>query len=760
MTVNLPLHSAGDFPVAFHRNVSFYRRGLISVVAVALLFLATSAPAIVPWTLLINGSNVVNVTTFGAAGDGTNDNTAAIQAAINSAATTNGGCTVEIPPGTNAYLCGPITLKSAVNLQIDGGAILRMLPFSRYPGSTNTGTTFISGSSLHDIEISGGGAIDGQGAAWWPYANTNGALRPRMFSPSGCTRVLVRDITLSNSPMFHIAISGGGNITVSNVTVQAPGNSPNTDACDVSGTNILVQQCTISVGDDDYTCGGGTHDVLLTNNTYGTGHGVSIGSYTSPGVSNFLVINCSFTGTDNGIRLKSERGRGGLIQNLTYCNLTMTNVSWPFLIYSYYEFGLGTITPATSAYAAGVAATDTNNVVTGTWPIWRNITFSNITAYGNNTRPALMVWGLPQMNVSNVVFQNVTLSSAKTAEIFNARGIQFIDTRLNYPAGTNGFDLFNADVIITNSAPTNTLFAFNGSMTNAYGNTNVLANSLSFFNALGTLKNTNAFDDGPLTLAASTFTVSNSLTLPPTTILNFMPGTNATMLVVKGNLVLGGTNNIFAGAGFANGTYTLMTYTGTLSGSPPTLGTVPPGHNYSINTGTAGQVNLVVTPLPAGIPTNLAAVATNLLINLKWFSSSNATSYNLKRSTINGGPYGLLANVVVTNYSDANVMPGTNYFYVVSATNAAGESANSVQVGIAPLPSNQPTNITAQITGGQLQLAWPQDHLGWRLLIQTNDLSNGLGTNWTTVPNSTNFNTFNLFASPTNGSVYLRLIYP
>jgi len=76
--------------------------------------------------------------------------------------------------------------------------------------------------------------------------------------------------------------------------------SHNTDACDVSGTKILIENCDISTGDDDYTCGGGTHDVLITNNTYGNGHGISIGSYTDGGVSNFLVINCSFTGTDNG----------------------------------------------------------------------------------------------------------------------------------------------------------------------------------------------------------------------------------------------------------------------------------------------------------------------------------------------------------------------------------------------------------------------------------------------------------------------------
>ena len=98
---------------------------------------------------------------------------------------------------------------------------------------------------------------------------------------------MIQSVTLSNSPMFHMSFSGSkGNTTVQGVTVLSPSSSAspqpshNTDACDVSGTNVLVQNCNISVGDDDFTCSGGTHDVLLTNNIYGNGHGISIGSYT------------------------------------------------------------------------------------------------------------------------------------------------------------------------------------------------------------------------------------------------------------------------------------------------------------------------------------------------------------------------------------------------------------------------------------------------------------------------------------------------
>jgi hypothetical protein len=101
-----------------------------------------------------------------------------------------------------------------------------------------------------------------------------------------------------------------------------------------------------------------------------------------------------------------------------------------------------------------------------------------------------------------------------------------------------------------------------------------------------------------------------------------------------------------------------------------------------------------------------------------------------------------------------------NYFYVVTATGAGGESTNSPQVNAAPLPSNQPTNIIMQTSGNQLQLSWPQDHLGWRLEIQTNNLNQGIWTNWATVANSINVNSTNILINPSNGAVFLRLIYP
>ena len=766
-----------------HRR-HYWRAFCVRLLAVAGIFsVALAALAVVPWNIAINTNFVIVVTnaTYGAKFDNATDNATAIQSAINAATlggTTNGliGGTVKIPAGTNAYLCGPITLKNNVNLQIDAGALLRMLPLTSYPivvatnvsissyvtniitsiittnyatNVTWTAANFISGSGLANIEISGFGAIDGQGAPWWPYANTNGFTRPIMISLGSCDRQLVQNVTLSNSPMFHIAIGSSKNSTVQGVTVQAPASSHNTDACDVSGTNILVQNCNISVGDDNYTCGGGTHDVLLTNNAYGSGHGCSIGSYTDKGgVSNITVINCTFNGTQNGVRIKSDTGRGGVVQNISYLNLGMTNVNFPIQLYAYY-LQVGTPSSVTPGYAAAQPLAAISST-----PAFRNITYSNITATSASGYPIGIIWARTEMPATNIIFNKVNITGDESFDLYNVSGAQFIDCNLKTSAGQNSVLLYNAQAIITNSAPTNTLFTFDGITTNGWGN------DLAFYNALGTLKNTNAFDDGPLTLAASTFTVSNSLALRPTTVLNFTLGTNTTTLAVKGNLALGGTNNIYAGSGFTNGTYMLMTYTGTLSGAVPALGAVPAGYNYAFDTSTAGQVKLVVTSFAPSAPTNLVATATNLLINLKWNSVSGATSYNLKRGTTSGTYPTLFNGLTATNYADANVTNAVNYFYVVSAVAAGGESTNSLPASATPLPSGQPTNVTAQVVGNQLQLSWPQDHLGWRLQIQTNSLATGLSANWTTVPNSTNIMATNIVINPTNRSVFLRLVYP
>ncbi len=717
------------------------------------------ANAIAPWTLLINTNHIRNVTNYGAVGDGITTNTLAIQQAINAAAaggTTNGlsGGTVEFPAGI--YMCGPLVLGNAVNLQLDAGALLRMLPLGQYPGGTVNPSNFISGNNLHDVEISGSGAIDGQGSPWWPYADTNGAVRPIMIRLSNCNREMIRDVTLSNSPEFHISISGSSakNTTVQHVTIRANSSSDpvhpghNTDACDVSGTNILVQDCDISVGDDNFTCGGNTSDVLITNNTYGNGHGVSIGSFTNPSVSNMTVVNCTFNNTDQGIRIKTDRDRGGYVHNIKYLNLSMTNVMRPILIYCQYT-NLISAYRAVDSISPGVAAGFPSNAVISTTPHFSDILISNVTATVQSGRTVGLIWGLPESCISNVTLAKIKITGSKTFGIYDAKNVQIIDSQITTPSNVQNFSFFNADVTFTNSTPPASTVTLDGGITNTIGNT------LSFYNTPASIKNTNALDESPgITLASSTLTVNNHLLLDTNSVVTFALGTNPSTLAVASNLTEIGAIKVTAAPGFTNGFYTVFTYGKNLTSWAPKITSAPAGYSYSFDTQNPGMINLLVTLLP---PTNLVATATNLHIDLKWNAVTGASSYNLKRGTVSGTYPTIFSGLTATNYTDANVTNGVNYFYVVSAAGPGGESTNSLPVTATLPPSLQPTNILAQVNGNTLQLTWPQDHLGWHLQVQTNSLTD---SNWVTMPNTENLNTTNIPLDPANGSVYFRLVYP
>jgi hypothetical protein len=691
---------------------------------------------------------------YNANGNGVITNTSAIQNAINDVSALGGG-TVQIP-GPGVYLTGPLTMKSKINLQIDAGATLRMLPMAGWPGSS----PLLSLASLHDVEISGGGGIDGQGGGWWPTSAGDGLY---MIYFTSCNTVLVQNVTVSNAPKQQIVFksSKGGNITIQGITIRAPSShagtpSHNTDGIDLVGTNCLIQNCDISTGDDNIALGTSSSgvpaaNILVTNCTFGDGHGMTIGSNTQGGVSNLTVINCTFNGTDCGIRMKSDNattgggGEGGVAQNLYYYNLGMTNIRYqPILIYSYYNVDSSPtgITPAT---AAG------EPIGSSSFPIWKNIVISNLTATVASGGEAGMIWGRTETPATNITLTKINITAPANFRLYNVKGLQVVDSQIKLTGGGNTFSIYNAQFTITNSTLVTNAFSMDG-----------LAgtNSLALYNTRATMNDSTAIGISPLTLSASTLSNSTSLALPATSVVNFVLGTNNATVAVAGNLALNNTLNIATNGGFGPGTNTLFTYTGTLTGSLPALGTVPGGYNYAFDTSTAGQVKLVVTLPAPSAPTNFTATGTNLLIKLKWNAVSGAASYNLKRGTANGGPYPTdYSGLTATNYADALVTNAVTYYYVVTAV-SGGESANSLQASATPLPSALPTNLVVQVGDGQLQLSWPQDHLGWHLQIQTNSLNAGLGTNWVNVPNSTTTNQIFIPINPTNGSVFLRLVYP
>jgi polygalacturonase len=386
--------------------------------------LSVTAPSNIPTT-------VFNVTSYGAVGNGLtttaaiNANTTGIQNAIAAAAANkvNGffGGIVEIPAASAAYVSGPLTLASNVDLQIDSGAELQAEPMASYPneGSTSSVSPFITGSSLSNYELTGSGTIDGNGSAWWTAFDNNDLIkRPYLISLTNSNIVLVSGLTLQNSPMFHLAFSSTNNVTINGITVNTSNSSPNTDGIDPAGMHYLIENCNISTGDDniaikpqDSACG----DFTITGCTFGYGHGLSVGGETNDGLNGLTVTNCTFTNTTSGIRLKAERTMGGLVENLSYSNLTMNDVEYPININSYYNIGTIPSTP-----------TDPAEPITSTTPIWENISLTNITV----TNPpsdsyAGVIWGLPEEPVMNVTLTNVQTTGHYGFDLDHVRGIHF-----------------------------------------------------------------------------------------------------------------------------------------------------------------------------------------------------------------------------------------------------------------------------------------------------------------------------------------------
>ena len=396
--------------------------------------IAAAAPPALP----VIPAKTLSALDYGAVGDGQTLDTAPLQKAIDALAHAGGG-TLLIPPGR--FLTGPLTLASNLNLDLAKGAVLLISDdLATYPLEGKGYACCLTASHAHDLEISGEGTIDGQGAAWWKAFEANSAMphRPYLIRLDHCARVKVSGVTLLNSPMFHLVPSHCTDVTIQGVTITAPATAHNTDGIDPSGMNLLIDGCTIDTGDDNIAVKPGgseqNQNFTITHCHFLHGHGLSIGSGSDGGLDKMRVSDCTFEGTTAGIRIKTSRGRGGLVQNVSYDHLTMTDVKNPIEIVDYYPK-----LPATPTE-------DAAHPVTPLTPKFAAITISNLTSTGSPS--AGTIWGLPEMPISGITFTNVHITAGRGMTIVHARDIHFSGSTITVDNGkklvqsdTDGIDV-------------------------------------------------------------------------------------------------------------------------------------------------------------------------------------------------------------------------------------------------------------------------------------------------------------------------------
>lgn len=437
-----------------------YRR-----LASAALLLALSVQA---WS----AAPYFNVLDYGARNDGSAGATEAFRTAIQAAKAAGGG-TVYVPAGK--YVTGPIELVSNLVLHIDAGATLRF-PAARLPFTAGrqqgieclTPVPLIGGRNLENVTITGRGVVTTDNAEWlkimprerasaagpgsangpnWErllellevrtpaaegaYRNAAPELRPSFIRTTESRNVLVEGIHIVGSPMWAIHLLYSDNVVVRNVMIETyPGVHTDGIAVD-SSRNVRISNCYIDTGDDGIVIKSGkdadglrvnrpSENISISNCTVHRAHGaVTLGSETAGSIRNLVASNITCQGTQMGVRMKSRRGRGGVVEDVRFDGWTMEDVGQGINVTNFYIME--------GEVRAGEEA------ISRKTPVFRNIAMTNMTI--NGARVAINIEGLPEMPIEGLRINNVIASGKAGMKAYNTVALELHNVQVNAGSG-------------------------------------------------------------------------------------------------------------------------------------------------------------------------------------------------------------------------------------------------------------------------------------------------------------------------------------
>ncbi len=360
--------------------------------------------------------------------------------------------------GVNAARCqSPITAEGLINIAITGHGIFHGSGDTWRPQKKDKLT-----DSEWKNKVATGGVLDEKKVTWYSspgalkasltnnigkllpgmkledFEEIRDYLRPNMIRINNCKNVLIEGVTFENSPAWTMHLVVSKQITIKNVTVKNPWYGQNTDALDLeSCANVLVDGCTFDTGDDGICIKSGrdeegrkrgipTENVIAVNTTVYHAHGgFVIGSEMSGGARNLFVSNCTFIGTDIGLRFKTVRGRGGVVEKIYASNIMMKDIAGEAISFDMYYAAKD---PVPLAGEKRELPKVELLPVTEATPIFRDFHINNIVCRGASR--GVFVRGIPEMNVSNITFDNMVLKAKKGMEIIEGAGISFTNVYL------------------------------------------------------------------------------------------------------------------------------------------------------------------------------------------------------------------------------------------------------------------------------------------------------------------------------------------